>query len=462
MNRSNKSKIICGLASLAIIANLNISTSAAGVANIMPVAGFALLLEEGTTVHKIIEELEEKKEYKEEIKEAEILGKILKGEIIVEKPIAMPEIEPLDIESIVADIKEVPTSFDKVPKLVEKEETQLNSSISVSGNETATEEKELLEDTDEIAEEEQDFSGLVIAQVNDYVNVRSIASEEGEIVGKLYDDSVGEFILEEDGWYKIKSGNTIGFVKAEFVVTGQEAIELAKEVGYRYATVLGETLRVRTEPSTESSILGLVPMGDELTVLEELDGWVKISIQEGEGYVSSEFVELGTDFVTAESKEEEESRKEKEDKNRQAARAAATAASSNSSASNKSGSVNAPTIASNGSMGSSVASFASQFVGNPYVYGGTSLTNGADCSGFVQSVYANFGIPLSRTSTSQRSEGTDVGGIGNAQPGDIVAYSGHVGIYAGNGQLIHASTSKTGIIVSNANYRQILSVRRIF
>ena len=115
-----------------------------------------------------------------------------------------------------------------------------------------------------------------------------------------------------------------------------------------------------------------------------------------------------------------------------------------------------------GSTGSDVVKFAMQFVGNPYVYGGTSLTNGADCSGFVMSVYNNFGVSLPHSSAADRSVGATVNGLENAQPGDIICYSGHVGIYAGNGQLVHASTSKTGIIVSSATYRPILSIRRIF
>ena len=113
-------------------------------------------------------------------------------------------------------------------------------------------------------------------------------------------------------------------------------------------------------------------------------------------------------------------------------------------------------------MGSAVAEYALQFVGNPYVYGGTSLTNGADCSGFVMSVYANFGVSLPHSSAADRSQGAAVDGLSNAQPGDIVCYSGHVGLYIGNGQIVHASNSRTGIIVSNADYRKVLAVRRIF
>ena len=112
--------------------------------------------------------------------------------------------------------------------------------------------------------------------------------------------------------------------------------------------------------------------------------------------------------------------------------------------------------------GEEIAAYAKKYVGYKYVYGGTSLTNGADCSGFVMSVYANFGVSLPHSSAADRNVGYDVGGIENAIPGDIVCYSGHVALYIGNGQIVHASTSKTGIIVSNATYRQPLCVRRIF
>lgn len=307
---------------------------------------------------------------------------------------------------------------------------------------------------------EEDFSNLVIAQVNDYVNVRSMPSEEGEILGKLYDDSVGEFISEQDGWYEIQSGSVQGFVKAEYVVTGEEAVALAKEVGKRLATVQTTTLFVREEPTTESSVIGMVPIEDELTVTEEdNDEWVKVSVEEGEGYVSKEYVTLHTEFVKAESKAEEEARLAKEKAEREKANAAASKATKSSDSSSGSGGA---TVSGGSGAGASVASYALQFVGNPYVYGGSSLTNGTDCSGFTMSVYAHFGVSLPHSSGAQRSMGYDVGGLANAQPGDLVCYSGHVGIYIGGGQIVHASTAATGIKVSNANYREVLSVRRIF
>lgn len=316
-----------------------------------------------------------------------------------------------------------------------------------------------------LTEEEESFKNLVIAKVNDYVNVRDSASEDGSIVGKLYNKSVGTFIEEEDGWYKISSGSVEGYVKGEYCVTGEDAVEYAKEVGTRIATVQTETLYVREQAGLDASIIGMVPDQDELIVTEELDGWVKVNIEEGDGYVSTDYVTLSTEFVKAESIAEEEARLAKEEAARKAAKEAAAkkAAENASSSSSGKSSGGGKTYASpTGSSGADVAQFALQFVGNPYVYGGSSLTNGTDCSGFVMSVYNNFGVSLPHSSAADRSVGATVNGLENAQAGDIICYSGHVGIYIGNGQIVHASTERTGIIVSNASYRSILSIRRIF
>lgn len=303
-----------------------------------------------------------------------------------------------------------------------------------------------------------EYDGICIAQVNDYVNVRSLPSEEGEILGKLYNESAGTIEEDADGWFKITSGNVTGYVKSDYVVTGDAAEELAEQVGKRVATVTTETLRVRSEASTEASILGLIGEEEELTVTDETDEWVQVSIEEGDGWVSKEFVDLRTDFVQAESKEEEKARLEKEEaakeegKRKAAAVAAKTGASQGAVLGSGSGS----------SSGNAVVSYASQFVGNPYVYGGTSLTNGTDCSGFVMGVYAHFGVGLPHSSSAMRSMGYGVS-LADAQPGDIICYSGHVGIYCGNNTIVHASTAATGIkYTSPANYKPILAVRRIF
>ena len=132
-----------------------------------------------------------------------------------------------------------------------------------------------------------------------------------------------------------------------------------------------------------------------------------------------------------------------------------------SSGSSSDSSSDSSSASSSSGSGSSVVSYATQFVGNPYVWGGTSLTSGADCSGFVQSVYANFGVSLPRTSYEQQNAGYEVS-YADAQPGDLICYGGHVAIYMGNGQIVHASNARDGIKVSdNAAYRTITSVRRL-
>lgn len=334
-------------------------------------------------------------------------------------------------------------------------------------------------------------SNLIIADVTNYVNIRSLPGEEGEILGKLYDDSVGRMHGEENGWYYIESGRVKGYVKGEFVLTGEAAELRAKEVGTRLAEVTTTTLKVRKEATTESSVLGLVPGGDILNVLEEVEGWVKVDVEDGPGYVSTDYVDVYTENVEAESKAEEEARLKKEEEERRRAEEAAKEAlkqqqvankpaSKPSAGSNHTGSTSGNATSGNGGgtnggsssnsgsgsastadLGRQIADYAMKFIGNPYVYGGTSLTNGADCSGFVQSVYKHFGISLPRTSGEQGKSGRAVDGLGNARPGDLVWYSGHIGIYIGNGKVVHASNPKNGVITSNATYRTILGIRRI-
>ncbi len=313
----------------------------------------------------------------------------------------------------------------------------------------------------DLEDEEEGFRNLVIADVNNYVNVRSGPSEDYEVLGKLYDDSVGTYLSEENGWYKISSGTVTGYVKGEYCVTGDAAVDLAKQVGKRIATVNTTTLKVRNAAGMDAEVLGLVPDGDQLLVEEELDGWVKVNIEEGDGFVSRDYVTLSTEFVTAESKAEEEARLAREAEEVRRAREAAEKKSSNSKKNGKN-SGNAVYKVSGSGTGTSVANYALQFVGNPYVYGGTSLTNGADCSGFVMSVYSHFGVGLPHSSSADRRVGATVSSINEALPGDIICYSGHVGIYIGGGQIVHASTARTGIKVSGVGYRRILSIRRIF
>ena len=332
----------------------------------------------------------------------------------------------------------------------ENKECNLNECVEVSIDLKALFDEQL-------ARMETEYWNLVIAQVDNYVNVRSMPSEDGEVLGKLYNNSVGEFISEENGWYQITSGNVTGYVKAEYCVSGPAAVELAKQLGTRLATVKTVTAYVKKDMAQEAEVLGYLAMGDEVIVLEEGEEWCKVSIEEGDGYVLTELVRLHSEYVTAESKEEEEARlaeeKRKRDEAREAARQAALKEAEEAAAN-----VNVEPS----EIGIEVANYACQFVGNPYKWGGTSLTEGADCSGFVMSVYANFGVELPHSSAADREVGYEVGSLAEAIPGDIICYSGHVAIYIGDGQIVHASTAKTGIIKSKADYRTILCIRRIF
>ena len=168
--------------------------------------------------------------------------------------------------------------------------------------------------------------------------------------------------------------------------------------------------------------------------------------------------------IDAAKKAEEEARKAQElalQKQAQESGSSSGSSSSSSSSGSKSSSyASAASYSGSGSKGQQIATYACQFIGNPYVPGGTSLTEGADCSGFVWRVYKDFGYSVPRTSYSLRSYGTEVS-YSDAQPGDVVCYAGHVGLYIGNGQIVHASTQKTGIKITNATYKEILSVRRI-
>ena len=473
------------------------------------------------------------------------------------------------------------------------------------------------------------------AQCDEYINVRSSADTDSEVVGKVYNNGSVTILGQTGDWYEVQSGNVTGYVKADYFATGSEAEVIADEVGYNVATVHPEALMIRSEPSEDSEAIGMAEGSDQLEVVAYEGDWMKVALDaDTYGYVNAYYVSYDTYYSTAETLEEEQARldqqwldylAEQEAEQRAAeeaylaaiaeqeaqaaaeqqaaADAAAQAAAEQQAAADQAAAeqaaaqqqaaneaqatadaqaqaeaayqeyldaqaaadaatqqadeqavvdaaaqaqaeyqeyLNAQAAAdaqaqaqadaaaqaqaaaeqaaaeqaaaeqaaaeqaaaeqaaaeqaaaeqaaaeqaaaeqaaaeqvasedtsytdtsASSSLGQEIANYALQFVGNPYVWGGTSLTNGADCSGFTQSVFANFGIGIPRTAASQSGSGSSVS-LDSLQAGDLIFYGdggiGHVALYIGGGQVVHASSSTTGIIVSNYNYRTPVSASR--
>ena len=348
------------------------------------------------------------------------------------------------------------------------------------------------------------YENLAIANVTDYVNIRSGPSVDSEKVGKLYRGCVADVIEIEGDWVKINSGSVEGgYINKEYLLFGEEAEELMEEVCTKYAEVICTTLNVRAGQSTDEKIVTQIPLGEQYIIREEFDEWAKIVLgvddvtgEETYGYVSKDYITINYDFDYAISREEEEAElarieaAKKAEEARLAELARQQAASSGSSSSNSSssgssssgssssgssssssGQVSKPNTSATGlALGQEIADYAVQFVGNPYKWGGTSLTNGADCSGFVYAVYKQFGYTLPRVSRDQsKSAGVAevTPNLSNLQPGDLIFYgdsSGrvdHVAMYIGNGKVVHASNYREGIKISSYNYRTPINARRI-
>ena len=388
---------------------------------------------------------------------------------------------------------------------------------------------------------------LAFAQCEEYINIRESASTDSAVTAKIYNNGSAT-IEEQDGdWYKIRSGNAEGYVKAEYFVTGEAADAVAQKAAYNVAMVHPTDLNIRSDANEDSEVLATAHEKDELEVVAWDGDWMKVALGgDVYGYVNAYYVDYKTYYPMAETIEEEQARLSAEQKAAEAAdyegsddtaetlpeetceeptvddssdteevsypddsdettwteapatdetvwteapetEAPYTEASETEAPYTEAPETEAPyteapeteapyteapaeteapetEAPSTSGVGQQIADFAVQYVGNPYVWGGTSLTEGADCSGFVQTVFANFGLYLSRTAESQSYGGTSIS-LDNLQPGDLLFYNStgsidHVAIYIGGGQIVHAANSRSGIIISNAYYQTPVGARR--
>lgn len=286
------------------------------------------------------------------------------------------------------------------------------------------------------------FKNTGISIAKDYVNIRKSPNTNSKIKGKLYRGSAAKIVKTKGKWVKIISGSVSGYIRKDYLAIGAKAEKVADKFGKTYAVVKKgtDTLNVRKKKSTEAGIVKQIGDGDSYVVKSEGSEWVKIKLSGSEtGYVSKDYVSTKFRFNKAVSIKEEQAGSDSD-----------STASGGSSYS---------------SRGAGVASYALQFIGNPYVWGGSSLTNGADCSGFTMSVYAHFGYGLPHSSASQAGCGRAIS-LSELQPGDLVFYRhggsiGHVAMYIGGGRVVHAQCKRTGITTSSVNYRTPACARRI-
>lgn len=308
-----------------------------------------------------------------------------------------------------------------------------------------------------------DFSGKALVAVNDTVNIRSKASANSDKVATI--GARGFMTVKEKGseWSYVKSGNCEGYIKNEFIVFDDAARQYAEKNLTKMAMINASSLRVRSEANENSECLTVVPNGETYRIVEQGNQWTKIEVDDNvSGYVRNDYLYLTYNTVSAVPAKTPDKKPEEPQDTPTTEAPTETPTETPTEQPEETPADTTPSS----SLGTDVVNYALQFVGNPYVYGGSSLTNGTDCSGFTMSVYAHFGYSLPHSSRAQANCGTEVS-LSALQPGDLLFYTnggstiGHVALYIGNGQIVHASTSKTGIIVSNAFYSSPCKAVRI-
>ena len=295
-----------------------------------------------------------------------------------------------------------------------------------------------------------EYLNMAFSNVSDFAYIRSAPDETSDWIGKMYPNSAAEVLEYHDGWTKIRSGTVEGYVTADSLWTGSDAQTHAAEYEQNQATVTADLLNVRDGQGTSANVVTQITAGQQYEVTgDAVNGWYPVNVNGVSGWVCGDYIDVHTAYAYAESKAEEETRIAQEEAARQAEEARKLEEAQEAAA-----------IQAQAGSGQAVIDYACQFIGNPYVWGGTSLTEGADCSGFVQSVYANFGISLPRTTWDMENVGTPVS-YEEALPGDIVLYDGHVGLYMGDGNIVNAMNEVDGIGICTADYAPIITIRRV-
>ena len=356
------------------------------------------------------------------------------------------------------------------------------ASVLTTGNIKA-DEKNTTKETNTITNSKYANKAVADIYSTTTLNIRKKGSINAKIVGKMKKGNIATVLKKGSEWSKVRSGNVTGYVKNQYLVFGDEIENFAKQNVKKVAKVQTETLRVRKKASTDSKIVTLVSEDDKLKVKKQTDDWAKVKVDGQTGYVSKDYAKVTYSFGKAKSMKQIQAEQEAKKRAEEAARNKPVSTTSSSHTSNTgttSGSTTGSTqttkkasvsVSSSGSSatGSRIVSYAQQFVGNPYRYGGNSLTSGIDCSGFTQQIMAKFGYSISRTSSSQSGDGRAVS-TSNLRAGDLVFYGDggsidHVALYIGGGQVVHASNSapypRGGIKISNVNYRTPICARRI-
>lgn len=350
----------------------------------------------------------------------------------------------------------------EIPKeaVLEESESFADSPESSLSEELSADDVESESNRDCEDDEDSEYQNLAIADVHNYVNVRSEPNTDSEILGKMYDGSVAQ-ILEVTGeegeeWFKVVSGSVEGYIKAEYFISGEDALEVIEEYIIRYARIVADRLNVRQEPDINSKKIGYIDFDEKVKLIEYGEEWSKVQYTEDKtGFVSTQYIVVEEEFIYAKSIEEEQA---------ELAALAALAAREQSANENISDvpvlqvSPPATDYASVSELRMAIVEYAMQYLGNRYIMGGKSLAGGTDCSGFTCYIFREFGINLSRVPTGQWGSNGRLIFAEEVQPGDIVCYSSkantctHVGIYIGDGKIIHSANSRDGVIISNMYY----------